>query len=199
MLLLLPLLATSALAAHLPSLLSYGSTDPASVLITIESSDKNITLTVPLNDQFTHPSALRAVRALYISGATGVPLDSLSCQAYAAAAGSTRLGPSFRPFAPAALARARAVGTLVCTSTYIALGPSAESFSSVIPSATSASTSTMSTSVTLTQSATATATTSAAASAAEETDNGAPAPARGRGAHWFAAAGVLGLGVAFAL
>lgn len=123
------LLATSALAQT-----------PQTAIITITTSHggagnglTNQTVTVPLNTPFRNDSALSAVSYLYLTGATGVPFDSVTCQAYQDADASEAGGDPFNSTTPALLSTNTVqVGSIVCTTTYLAMAPPGGNFSTSI-------------------------------------------------------------------
>lgn len=93
----------------------------------------NTTVTVPLNTAFTNSSALAEVSYLYLTGATGVPFDSITCQAYQDDAGTVQGGEPFNSSTPALLSTNTVqVGSIICTASYVAVRPPGGNFSTSI-------------------------------------------------------------------
>lgn len=136
------LLATAAAALLTPTLAQT----PQRAIITITTSHggagqdlTNRTITIPLNDAYTNADALEAVSYLSLTGATGVPFDSVTCQAYQDRDATMAGGEPFDSSAPALLStNTVVVGSIVCTTDWLAMAPGDGNYStSILATATS--------------------------------------------------------------
>ncbi|KAK5107710.1 hypothetical protein LTR62_000732 [Meristemomyces frigidus] len=152
----------------------------------------NTTISIPLNHTYTNP-LLDTVSYLYLTSATGVSLQSITCQAYMNTNGTKPGGSPFKAGQPALLSTNTVpVGSIICMSD----GPGATEITSTISSATrtsatamvpfvpvsnatsttSASTSTSSATTTSTSSAESSSTTTTATASTASTTKTAGAP-----------------------
>lgn len=100
-------------------------------IVTIEASHggagqdlTNQTVTIPLTNTYVNHSALDAVSSLYLVGARGVPLDSVSCTPFKNANGTGKGGLTFDSTTPSLLSTNTVqVGSIVCISTNIQMAP----------------------------------------------------------------------------
>lgn len=96
------------------------------------SNITNRTLTIELNIPYIGPE-LNAVSTLYLTGGTGVPLDSLTCQAFQDEEANVLGGNPFNSTTPALLSTNTVrVGSVLCLTNYIAAAPGVANFSTSI-------------------------------------------------------------------
>lgn len=95
----------------------------------------NNTVTIDLNSSFQNRSVLGSVSTLYLTGAIGVPFDSVTCQAYQDRRQQQKGGNPFDSTTPALLSTNTVrVGSIVCTSDFVAMAPGGPVYSTSIPS-----------------------------------------------------------------
>ncbi|EMC92529.1 hypothetical protein BAUCODRAFT_38597 [Baudoinia panamericana UAMH 10762] len=98
----------------------------------------NTTISVPLNSTYTNV-ALDEVSYLYLTGANGVPLESITCTPYRYANGTGNAGLPFTSSKPSLLSTNTVqVGSLICTA-IVSTAPGGGSISSSISTTTSRS------------------------------------------------------------
>ncbi|KAF2725425.1 hypothetical protein K431DRAFT_280783 [Polychaeton citri CBS 116435] len=113
--------------------------------ITIEASHggagsdlTNTTITVPIGVVYTNSSALDEVSYLFLTGAEGVPVDSITCTPYISANGTGSGGLPFNSTSPSYLSTNTVqVGSIVCRTS--GSGSSSPSASSSLSSSSSSS------------------------------------------------------------
>lgn len=114
--------------------------NPQRAIVTITTSHggagnglTNQTVTVPLNTPYRNTSALDAVSYLYLTGGTGVPFDSITCQAYQDADATETGGKPFDSRTPALLStNTVTVGSILCTTNFVAMAPGGPEYSTSI-------------------------------------------------------------------
>jgi len=106
---------------------------PKSATIIVEASHggagqglTNSTITVPLNTPFTGNAALNAVSTLFLTGATGADVNTITCQAFKSTDGTGSGGLPFTVSSPSYLSTNTVqVGSIVCTTNSGSSGASA--------------------------------------------------------------------------
>lgn len=112
---------TSTIAASAATLAGLASAVPSAV-ITIETSHggagsglTNKTITVPVGPVYTNSEALNAVSTLYLTGASEIAINSISCTPYRSVNGSGSRGLPFSSTTPSYLSTNTVqVGSIVC-------------------------------------------------------------------------------------
>ena len=105
---------------------------PPAAIIVIESSHSclgehlsNQTVTIPLTTTYVNRTTLRAVSALYLVDAQGVPLDSISCTPFVHESGVDSCGMTFDSTTPSLFSTNPVqIGSIVCITTWIESAPS---------------------------------------------------------------------------
>lgn len=147
-----------------------------SAAVTIEASHggagtdlTNTTIVVPLNSTYVN-TALDTVSYLFLTGATGVPLESITCTPYRYANATGSAGLPFTAAKPSLLSTNTVqVGSLVCVSSAMGGGSGAGTTSSSSMSTSSPSTSTTSASTSTSRAAYTNATTKSSSTASPST------------------------------
>jgi len=121
---------TSLLTAALLASTTLAQTLSRTAIVTIQRSRggagnglTNTTITIPIGEPYTGDE-LEAVSSLYVTGGTGVPLSSISCQAFQDADAQVLGGNAFTSVRPALLSTNTVqVGSILCTAGYIMQAP----------------------------------------------------------------------------
>ncbi|KAI0132967.1 hypothetical protein BJ170DRAFT_680840 [Xylariales sp. AK1849] len=114
---------TTAFTVSTAALAGLATAAPTAI-ITIEASHggagnglTNNTITVPIGTVYTNPTSLGSVSTLYLTGASGVDITSISCTPYQATNGTGSAGLPFTSSSPSLLStNTVAVGSIVCKS-----------------------------------------------------------------------------------
>ena len=187
--------------------------------VTIEASHggagnglTNTTIDVIINKPYHNATILDEVSTLFLRGATGVPLDSITCTPFKNADGSGDSGLPFNSTSPSYVStNTIQIGSIVCITTHIEMAPPGglASSSSVAPTTTLVTTKTPASQTTVTSEVTSRATETSGSQpigASSTTSGGGAAASTGNAASCIALSGELfgglalaGFGLAFAL
>ena len=209
------MLATALLATALLAVSAFAQKEAA---VTIEASHggagnglTNTTIDVIINKPYHNATILDEVSTLYLRGATGVPLDSITCTPFKNADGSGDSGLPFNSTSPSYVStNTIQIGSIVCITTHIEMAPPGglASSSSATPTSTLVTTKTPLARTTVTSEVTSMATETSGSQpiGASSTTSGGAAASTGNAASCIALSGELfgglalaGFGLAFAL
>lgn len=176
--------------------------------VVLESSNggsglTNTTVSVEINDTYDDENKLAGVSTLYLTGANGIPVDSITCTPFSNPDGTGKIGPVFDSTTPSVLSTGAKIGSIVCITTAISQSPLAPPGMSSLSSSTTLVTATAGphhhqSTVTGPKGASATPQSSSTSTAASQ-NAGNSASSLNLSGECFALAAFVAFGVAFAL